>query len=316
MGNVRDIIQEISDVRQRRQFGTAIAELPSRLSSINNAFSQTTPDQHELRRYFPVALIGCLEGYFRMAIRDLIDSGEPFLSNADKLLESTKLDFSLVRAIHGKTITVGELIAHNVPLSRLAHIEKAFKSLIGADFLNELRTVQDRWAHEVLGQTARPILLVADTVFKDVERTFELRHIICHEIASAYVIDAEEIARCFENCVLFLKAADEFISGVLHPNAPLTQTEMNIAAGESLERARDELNVAIENLRSNLDDEELAFFDQAQIQWLAYAEAWTLFEVGERKNSGTIWPLLYARSQEYLVSKRVEDIRKWRRFGE
>ena len=46
-----------------------------------------------------------------MAIKDLIDAGEPYLSNAEKPASSIKLDFSVLRAVHGKTITVGELVA-------------------------------------------------------------------------------------------------------------------------------------------------------------------------------------------------------------
>lgn len=75
-----------------------------------------------------------------MVIKDLIDSGEPYLTNAEKPASSIRLDFS-----------------------------------------------------------ENP-----NDVFADVARTFELRHIICHEIASAYEIKLEEVARCFESCVAFL----------------------------------------------------------------------------------------------------------------
>jgi hypothetical protein len=131
MSRTRDIIQEIADVRQRRRFGSAMAELPLRLFSLEHAFKKHDKSEKEVIRYFPVALIACVEGYFRMAIKDLIDAGEPFLSNAEKPASSLKLDFSVLRAVHGKAITVGELVAHAVPLSRLEHIESALSSVVG-----------------------------------------------------------------------------------------------------------------------------------------------------------------------------------------
>ena len=58
-----------------------------------------------------------------MAIKELIDAGEPYLTNAEKPASSAKLDFAVLRAVHGKAITVGELVAHSVQLSRLDHIK-------------------------------------------------------------------------------------------------------------------------------------------------------------------------------------------------
>jgi hypothetical protein len=316
MSRTRDIIQEISDIRQRRRFGSPMTELSQRLFALEHAFKVHDKSQGELTRYFPVALIACVEGYFRMAIKDLIDAGEPFLTNAERPASSLKLDFSLLRAVHGKTITVGELVAHSLSLSRLDHIESALSSLLGASFLHALRTTTDRWAHEVLGQPSAPILSKPDEVFANVTRTFELRHIICHEIASAYEIEPDEVARCLESCVAFLKAADEFISETIQPGAPLTQTDMNIAAGESLDEKRKRLAEIVATTRRRLDAEELIAFDESQTKWEAYCDAWVKFVAGESANSGTIWPLIYAGEAEAVVSRRLDEVKSWRRLGD
>jgi hypothetical protein len=316
MSRTRDIIQEIADVRQRRRFGSAMAELPLRLFSLEHAFKKHDKSEKEVIRYFPVALIACVEGYFRMAIKDLIDAGEPFLSNAEKPASSLKLDFSVLRAVHGKAITVGELVAHAVPLSRLEHIESALSSVVGTGFLQALRTTTDRWAHEVRGQAKTPILSKPDEVFSDVARTFELRHIICHEIASAYEIESDEVARCFESCAAFLRAADEFVSETIHPGAPLTQTDMNIAAGESLQGKRERLGQAVATVRSRMDAVELMAFDRAHEHWQRYCDAWADFVAGERANSGTIWPVIYAGAAEALVEHRLDEVITWRRLGD
>lgn len=287
-----------------------------RLFALEHAFKEHDKSQGELTRYFPVALIACIEGYFRLAIKDLIDVGDPYLSNAERPASSLKLDFSLLRAVHGKAITVGELVAHGIPLSRLDHVENAITCLIGTGFLQALRTTTDRWAHEVRGEPVGPILGDSDQVFSDVARTFELRHIICHEIASAYEIETDEVARCFQSCVAFLRAADEFISEALHPGAPLTQTDINIAASQSLAEARARLDEAVERVRNRLDAAELVVFNESQYKWQAYSDAWVAFATGERVKSGTIWPLIAAGAAEATVNQRIDEVAGWRRLGD
>ncbi len=316
MSRTREIIQEIADVRDRRRFGLAMSELPMRLFALENAFKRHDKTERELIRYFPVALIACVEGYFRMAIKDLVDSGEPYLSNAEKPASSLKLDFSLLRAVYGKAVTVGELVAHGVQLSRLEHIEAVFSSLLGKGFLEALRTTTDRWAHEVKGEPSTPILAKPDFIFADVARTFELRHIICHEIASAYEIESAEVAQCFESCVSFLRAADELISETIHLGAPLTQTDMNIAAGKSLSEKRAQLAEAMVALKSRLDVTEMATFEEAQANWQSYCDAWANFVAGERAGGGTIWPLIYAGAAEAVVIRRIEEINGFKRLGD
>jgi hypothetical protein len=315
MSRTRDIIQEIAEVRRRRRFGPAMAELLFRLFALEQAFKEHDRNKRELSRYFPVALIACVEGYFRIAIKELIDAGEPYLSNAEKPASSMKIDFSIVRAVHGKSVTVGELVAHGIPLSRLDHVEAALSNLLGISFLRALRSTVDRWAHEVKGNAAVPILTEPDQVFADVAKTFELRHIICHEMASAYEIEYDEVARCFESCVKFLRASDELISETMQPGAPLTQSEMNIAAGKSLADARQSMAQAVSDLRARLTGDDLAAFEDAQENWEKYCTAWAEFDAMEVKG-GTMWPTVRAGSEEALVRQRISELRSYRRMSD
>lgn len=63
MSKTRDIIQEIADIRQRRRFDSAMAELPLRLFSLEQAFKAHDRSQTELIRYFlsrsPQATAAC-----------------------------------------------------------------------------------------------------------------------------------------------------------------------------------------------------------------------------------------------------------------
>lgn len=316
MNRTRDIIQEIAEVRRRRRFSFAMAELSSRLSALERAFNQHDRTESELVRYFPVAIIACIESYFRMAIGDLIDAGDPYLTNAEKLASSVKLDFSVLRAIHGKAITVGELIGHGVQLSRLEHIEMTLSNLLGTGFLQALRSTTDRWAHEVAGKPPIPMLANPDEVFAYIAKAFEMRHIICHEMASAYEIKSEEVSKCFESCVAFLRVAEEFISETLHPGAPLTQTEMNIAAARDLSEKRKQLEGAVIALKSRLNTAESKSFDESQSKWQIYCDAWANFVAGEQAGAGTIRPLICAKAAEAVVDRRLEEIKKYRRLSD
>lgn len=314
MSRARDIIQEIAEVRQRQSSNYAMAELSTRLFALERAFKAYEALDSELKKYFPVALIACIEGHCRLAIKNLVDAGEPYLTNAEKLIGQTKLDFSVLRAVHGRSVSVGEIISHVVPLSRLEHIDSAFSSLLGRNFLDDLRITYNRWAHEVNGQPKEPILKDPDAVFSDVQRTFELRHIICHELATAYEINGDEIARCFENCLLFVRATDELVSNTLHPGAPLTQTEMNIAAAQSLRDAKNKMDMAEADLKGRLSPVDLAAFEKSQKMWVEYCEAWAEFHAGPIEGSGTIRPLLYARTAEAATERRTEELLAYRQL--
>ena len=315
MSRTRDLIQEISEVRQRRRFGYAMAELPFRLFELERAFKEHDPKQRELTRYFPVALVAAIEGYFRMTCQEIVDAGEPYLANAERLASSFKLDYSVLRALHGKSVSIGELVAHNIPLSRLDHVDSALSALLGFPFLERLRTISDRWAHEARGEPAAPMLQNPNETYALVGRVFELRHIVCHEIASAYSIEHEEVAASFEACLRFLRASDELVSETLRPGSPLTQSEMNVVAGESLRQSELELETAVRELRAKLEGEELAAFDRAQQQWQEYCAALAEFEAFE-VSGGTMWPTVRAGVAEAEVKRRTAQIKLFRRMGD
>ena len=316
MSRSRDIIQQIAEARSRRCIGVATAELPLQLFTLEDAFSSLERKDGELLKYFPVALIASLESYLRAAIKNLIDSGDPYLSNAEKPASSVKLDFSLLRAIHGKTITVGELVAHGVPLSRLDHINSVLTHILGENFLEKMRVVHSRWDHEVKGKAKEPILGNADAAFAAVERTFELRHIICHESSSAYLPNFEEIENCFDNCMDFLHAADECLSQIQFPDAPLTQADMNEASGRRLEDKRTELNISLLKVKEGLQGAEIDAFDKAQGAWEVYCEAWALFVADECAEGGTIWPVIYGGVVSASIERRIEEVRSVRRLSD
>ncbi|MEO6293573.1 MAG: lysozyme inhibitor LprI family protein [Burkholderiaceae bacterium] len=289
-----------------------MAELPFRLMTLEQAFKSHDRAEKELSRYFPVALVACMEGYFRMAVRDLVDAGDPYLANAEKVVATVKLDFSLMRAVHGRHVTIGEIIGHSVPISRFEHIEATFSSLLGTSFRAKLQSTTDRLAHEVRGEPSKPILDKPDEIFTNVKRTFELRHVICHELVSAYEINTLEIEHCFESCVAFLRAADECISETLNPGVPLTQTDMNIAAHSSQQDAEARLAAVVATIEGSATVEEVAALNQVQANWLVFCESWIALRVGDRSQGGSMWPMLYSGLKQSEIERRIDDLQKYR----
>lgn len=287
----RDLIQDIAEVRGRRTAQFASEELSSRLHALQIAFGAIPSG--EALRYFPVALVACMEAFFRSIIAELVDAGEPFLGNAEHLPAGIKVDFGILRALHGKAITVGELVAHSAPLSGLDHIDAVLSCLIGKNFLSALRTESDRWSREVLSRT-EPLLANSDVVLGRVARTFELRHIICHEFATGLTLTVEETSQCLEACIAFLRGAGAYLLEVANPGAPLTQTGMNLAAAADLEDATARLNALIEMLTAEHGLEWRSAFDPVHATWQQFCDAWIAFCVGDRSAGGTIWPLQYA----------------------
>ena len=97
----RNLIQEILDIRSRLRYGSAFHEFATRLILLDGAFEKRKTVDAEFLNYFPVALVACCEGFFRLAVKELVDSGAPFLDNAAKLGQSIKFDFESITAFQG-----------------------------------------------------------------------------------------------------------------------------------------------------------------------------------------------------------------------
>lgn len=244
----RKVIDEILEIRSRLRFERREAELFVRLGEIEYAYKRIDPEITELLRYFPVALVACIESYFRLAIKELVDSGELYLSNSSALLRGDRFDFDILKGLHGQTITIGDVISRYPAISNLGHIMKLMDSLLGCDFREKLRDVYSRWEVEVMGSPKQSIIRNIHETFRYAEKSFQLRHIFCHETATAIEVEKEEIDNCIYHTSLFLRASDELISQTLFPDAPLTQADMNVVSYEDHRKAEENLALLLEKV--------------------------------------------------------------------
>jgi uncharacterized protein YecT (DUF1311 family) len=103
----------------------------------------------------------------------------------------------------------------------------------------------------------------------------------------------------------------------------MTQTEMNICAWQSYQRADAELNEVWKQAadKAKQGDRDAANYDgptdafanllAAQRAWLTFRDAHCLAENGKRENSGTIWPLLQNSCLEALTQHRTDQLRSY-----
>ena len=268
----RKVVDKILEVRSRC-FGLREADLHVRLMAIEIAYKHFDSRFTELLRYFPIALVACMESYFRLVIKDLVDSGEPYLSNSSDLLRTDRFDFDILKALHGQEITIGDVISRYPPISNLGHIVQLMDSLMGCDFREKLRNVHDRWEVEIKERPKQSIIRDVHETFRYVERSFQLRHIFCHEAATEIDVNKEEIDKCVHHTSLFLKASNELVTETLFPNAPLTQTDMNVASYEDYRKEKEDLALLLKKVTEVLSSKQKEKFHEANEAWRKFVEA-------------------------------------------
>src|SRR5438477_12653130 len=213
----RDFVAEILERRNRHpkrtdrwlQFMKRGEALLFALRHVGRKAPKKHSCQAELLRYFPVAIIAASEGYFRLVYRDLIDFGDPYLRNASQF-KDLSLGHEAIYAIHERRSSVGEIIAHQLSHNSLGDITRNMEALTGNDFKSALEEELAREANRELHRILEP-----SWVFQFVVRTFDLRHIFCHELATSYPARIQEIDSCFRATFAFLYCTEIYVQKLL-----------------------------------------------------------------------------------------------------
>jgi len=308
--SVRNIIAEIIEIRERRASNSSDSETFQRLSSLEQAFKTAPSNNHENLKYFPIALVATMEGCFRVMISELIDHGQPFIDNCDELLKNHKISFELIRAFQGKQVSIGEFVSHVVSINRLSDINSLLSIVSGREFLKELRNHRSRWDVEVLKKEDLPILFNPDEIYRNITLTFELRHIFCHETATKVKFDYDQIRECFLSVSIFLKASVDYISEIMHPNAPLTQTDMNLDSAKMLDNILNEaIEVKNQLAQKILDEpERITLLESSNEKWLEYMEKFSTFRA-DAYRGGSICPLIYNTTASALAKNYLQVLK-------
>lgn len=141
--------------------------------------SKNVPSKHELVKYLPIGWVACVEGYFRLVYRDLIDHGAPYRDNAAQL-KDIRIGIDHVVAIHSGKLTFGEFIAHLLPIKSLDDVNQSMSTLLGVDYFDAVRNVKSDDFEK--GKSLEELELFGP-VLESLEFLFGQRHVFAHELA-------------------------------------------------------------------------------------------------------------------------------------
>lgn len=215
----RNLLDEILSKRGRHPTDkTRIHLFKERFQHLNDTFTRllavsakTNPESTifdvEVIRYFPVSLVACIEGYFRIAIADLINEGSPFIERVARL-RNMRISVEAVVAIQSHKTSLGEYVSHFLSLSSLEDINRALSVLLDFDFLD--RVLSSRFD---VFKDNEPLELseVRGPFVVAIKELFHTRHILCHEFAPNLTIDNSQILRAFTATSFFVALSEVVI---------------------------------------------------------------------------------------------------------
>jgi hypothetical protein len=207
----RNYIEEILEIRSRshkradrwQQFTKRNVAIIRSLNFLKETKSHAS-ERKELLKYISIGMVACVETYFRMAIRDLIDAGLPFNENLKKLQE-IKFDLVTILNIKQGKISPGEMVAHLLPLNNLEDINRNVSLITGKDFLEEIKDIKFEQFQNLTTFELVPNLY---EIIKDM---FSERHIFCHEVAMKIMPTFKRESEILGSSILFTGAAESFI---------------------------------------------------------------------------------------------------------
>ena len=185
--------------------------------------------------------------------------------------------------------------------------------MCGIDFADEIKKFKRDSIFEHVNNNSKQFIENNNQIIVDIKRTFELRHIYCHEFATNFRVDSDEILRCFNNAKIFLNQTNDFIWDIIYPDAPETQADMNIQASDEFERFENDLSVLISTIKEAKNetsdfDLNVELFDKTIEQWKIYRKTKAELDASVVEG-GTMYPLLYASSLTATTKEKIESLK-------
>ena len=213
MPKKRDYIAEILDQRSRfshdgvrwRQFRERNAALIGIAQMLEDGPEKHAADRAEALRYLPIGAVACVEGYFRLLIRDLINSGGVYTERAAKL-DEIKLDVRIIARLGGASVTPGELIAHLLPMSSLEDIARHTSLLLDLDLISTVKKTP-----VTIGRGASKAVM--PRLVELLRELYRVRNIFCHEIAVQEKLDFVRAVRLLAAAFTFVHATELIVEG-------------------------------------------------------------------------------------------------------
>lgn len=310
----RDVVGELIAIKRRSGRRGGRFPEPRDVELLKAAWDSSGEQKAVIGGLLPARLVTLIEAFCRYWVQKLIDSGPPYVERAVELKADVKYDLSLVRSLHGQTISLGLLLSNSVPLSSIESISAVISILIQQDFFGWLSKVKPRTLLEYEGAT--PIVQNAQNLRRTLSRTFEVRHVLVHEFPEASPYADEEIDQMIDAAGTFIHAADEGLTQLLYGLYPISQQAMNKAAMDESSAAKKQLeDVVRAALRHEIVLETRQHWEEfdvlkVQRRWEQFSEA-EASRIAKGWTGGTGYPLIYHIALKVLTLDRVKQLRTW-----
>ncbi len=296
----------IIEWRERRgdQSGPAY-DIKTRLYELKNAWASSPNGL--LAEFIPIRISTCMEVYVREVVRELVDAGNPYADLAAKLVKNSKLDLAFAAHLSGKKLSIGDFVAHSVSINGIDAVISILSTLI-EDFSQKLRAAHPLWTEEKETWPLAPIMADYETTIGSLDKVFEVRHVLTHELPNTPVTDNLDFDELCEAADTFVEACDWVVVAELHGSVPRTQTSMNIGAGQNLEEVQKSLEDAVSRAQK-LDGIDVDWLNKIQQLWQEFSDEEASL-VASQVDGGSMQPMIWAFTKQVLVENRIEQIHR------
>ncbi len=158
---------------------------------LNQANPNETIIDKELCRHFPIALTAAIEGYFKQAIADLTNLGEPYESRVKAAIKR-RPKIEVYTAIESGEITIGDWYAHITSFGSMHEIDNVLTDILAFPFLDRLLNSEFKGFFDDENFHLREF---QQELVDAVAELFQTRHMLCHEFAPTILPDIATLLR-------------------------------------------------------------------------------------------------------------------------
>ena len=301
---------EILEIKERG--GKAMGLISLNLDPLLSEWRRISSNPDSKPDFYIIRAVTILEVFTRRRIGHLVDHDERFAGRAAALMKDYRIDFDTLKSIHGRVLTLGDIVANSVPVNSYGQIIAHFERLLDKKLPQLLAKAVDRWRTEVMKQSPEPIIPDYGGMAKTIGRLFEVRHILCHELPTKPVYTRDEVGQFLAESKHFVKAFENVLSFELYGDTGLNQRELRTREASRLREKERELDSFVAAIPDNvrLVDGELDMLLDSQKKWLSFRNAQCDF-VTLRYKGGTIWSLLWSAQARALTEERSSELKRW-----
>jgi len=297
--------KQVIDWKHRRGEPRLGMEIDALLSDLAKTWSERESNAPYMMEFIPVRVVTAIEVFVREIVRELVDHGDPYFSNAVAIVKNAKIDLFFAKNLDGQKLSVGDFIAHSISLNTFETTMGILQKLI-PDFSNKIRTAHPRWTEEKDQWPLPPIIADYDGMASALKHLFEIRHVLAHELSRTPTHEETDVATFISAAQSLVRACDWVIVDCLHRSTPKTQTQMNIDAGEEMAEHAKELDRILSSVKG-LNGLDVCKVNHSQTLWEEFAnhEAEMAASLVE---GGSMYPMVWASAKSQLIEGRIVQL--------